>query len=98
MPAGGPVEEIRLGDVVWFPPGEKHWHGASPTTAMTHIAIQERLDGEGGRLAGARDRRPIPRVSPRLGEPEADTNIERQALKVIIVLWPWSKRDWGCLT
>ena len=43
---GGPVEEIRPGDVVWFPPGEKHWHGASPTTAMTHIAIQEALDGK----------------------------------------------------
>ena len=42
---GGPIEEIRPGDVVWFPPGEKHWHGASPTTAMTHIAIQERKDG-----------------------------------------------------
>lgn len=42
---GGPVEEIRPGDVVWFPPGEKHWHGATPTTAMTHVAIQERLDG-----------------------------------------------------
>ncbi len=42
----GPIEGIRPGDVVWFPPGEKHWHGASPTTAMTHIAIQERLDGE----------------------------------------------------
>jgi len=42
---GGPVEEIRPGDVVWFPPGEKHWHGASPDTAMTHIAIQETLDG-----------------------------------------------------
>jgi len=42
---GGPVEEIRPGDVVWFPPGEKHWHGASPDTAMTHIAIQEKLDG-----------------------------------------------------
>lgn len=42
----GPVEEIRPGDVVWFGPGEKHWHGASPTTAMTHIAIQERLDGK----------------------------------------------------
>jgi quercetin dioxygenase-like cupin family protein len=42
---GGPVEEIRPGDVVWFAPGEKHWHGASPTTAMTHIAIQEKLDG-----------------------------------------------------
>src|SRR5208282_4957340 len=43
---GGPVEEIRSGDVVWIPPGEKHWHGASPTTAMTHIAIQEALDGK----------------------------------------------------
>jgi len=43
---GGPVEEIRPGDVVWIPPGEKHWHGAAPTTAMTHIAIQERLDGK----------------------------------------------------
>jgi quercetin dioxygenase-like cupin family protein len=43
---GGPVEEIRPGDVVWFPPGEKHWHGASPTTAMTHIAIQEQLGGK----------------------------------------------------
>jgi len=42
----GPVEEIRPGDVVWFEPGEKHWHGASPTTAMTHIAIQEALDGK----------------------------------------------------
>ncbi len=42
---GGPVEEIRPGDVVWIPPGEKHWHGAAPTTAMTHIAIQEYLDG-----------------------------------------------------
>jgi quercetin dioxygenase-like cupin family protein len=43
---GGPVEEIRPGDVVWFPPSEKHWHGASPTRAMTHIAIQESLDGK----------------------------------------------------
>jgi quercetin dioxygenase-like cupin family protein len=43
---GGPIEEIRPGDVVWFPPGEKHWHGASATTAMTHIAIQEKLDGK----------------------------------------------------
>jgi Uncharacterized conserved protein, contains double-stranded beta-helix domain len=43
---GGPLEEIRPGDVVWFPPGEKHWHGASPTAAMTHIAIQEALDGK----------------------------------------------------
>jgi quercetin dioxygenase-like cupin family protein len=43
---GGPVEEIHPGDVVWFEPDEKHWHGASPTTAMTHIAIQEALDGK----------------------------------------------------
>jgi quercetin dioxygenase-like cupin family protein len=43
---GGPVEEIRPGDVVWFPAEEKHWHGASPATAMTHIAIQEGLDGK----------------------------------------------------
>ena len=43
---GGPIEEIRPGDVVWFAPGEKHWHGAAPTTAMTHIAIQEALDGK----------------------------------------------------
>jgi quercetin dioxygenase-like cupin family protein len=43
---GGPVEEIRPGDVVWFPPGEKHWHGATPTTAMTHTALQEKLDGK----------------------------------------------------
>ncbi|MBA4054681.1 MAG: cupin domain-containing protein [Marivirga sp.] len=43
---GGPVEEIRPGDVVWFPPGEKHWHGASPTMAMSHIAIQEKHDGK----------------------------------------------------
>ena len=43
---GGPVEEIRPGDVVWFAPGEKHWHGASPDTAMTHIAIHEVLDGK----------------------------------------------------
>jgi quercetin dioxygenase-like cupin family protein len=43
---GGPAEEIRAGDVVWFAPGERHWHGASPTTGMTHIAIQEQLDGK----------------------------------------------------
>ena len=42
---GGPIEEIRAGDVVWFEPGEKHWHGATATTAMTHTAIQEQLDG-----------------------------------------------------
>jgi quercetin dioxygenase-like cupin family protein len=43
---GGPVEALRPGDVVWIPPGEKHWHGAAPETAMTHIAIQEALDGK----------------------------------------------------
>jgi quercetin dioxygenase-like cupin family protein len=43
---GGPIEEIRPGDVVWIPPGEKHWHGATPATAMTHIAIQEWLNGK----------------------------------------------------
>jgi quercetin dioxygenase-like cupin family protein len=43
---GGPIEEIRLGDVIWFPPGEKHWHGATATTTVTHIAIQEKLDGK----------------------------------------------------
>ena len=43
---GGLIEEIHPGDVVWVPPGEKHWHGASPTTAMTHLAIQEQLNGK----------------------------------------------------
>src|SRR6185295_19862095 len=43
---GGPIEEIRPGDVISFPPGEKHWHGATATTAMTHVAVQERLDGK----------------------------------------------------
>ncbi len=43
---GGPIEEIRPGDIVWIPAGEKHWHGAAPTTAMTHIAIQEQLEGK----------------------------------------------------
>ena len=42
---GGPVEEIHPGDIIWFEPAERHWHGASPTTAMTHIAIAEKLDG-----------------------------------------------------
>jgi quercetin dioxygenase-like cupin family protein len=42
---GGPIREIRAGDTVWIPPGEKHWHGAGPTTAMVHIAMQEALDG-----------------------------------------------------
>ena len=44
--AGGPKETIRPGDVVWCPPGEKHWHGATPTTALTHVAIMEHLDGK----------------------------------------------------
>jgi quercetin dioxygenase-like cupin family protein len=43
---GSPIEEIRPGDVVWFAPGEKHWHGATPITALTHIAVQEALDGK----------------------------------------------------
>ena len=42
---GGSIEEVRPGDVIWFPPGLKHWHGATPTTALTHIAIQETVDG-----------------------------------------------------
>ncbi|GIK27989.1 MAG: cupin domain-containing protein [Chloroflexi bacterium] len=43
---GGPIEEIHPGDVVWIPAGEKHWHGAAPTTAVTHIAIQESVEGQ----------------------------------------------------
>jgi len=43
---GGPIEEIRPGDIVWFEPNEKHWHGASPNKAMSHIAVQEEVDGE----------------------------------------------------
>lgn len=43
---GGPIAGIRPGDVIWFPPDEKHWHGTATTTAMTHIAIQEQLDGK----------------------------------------------------
>ena len=43
---GGQIEEVRPGDIVWFPPGEKHWHGATPTTGMTHTAIQESLNGK----------------------------------------------------
>jgi quercetin dioxygenase-like cupin family protein len=42
---GGPIRELRPGDVVWIPPGEKHWHGASPTNGMTHLAMQEAQDG-----------------------------------------------------
>jgi quercetin dioxygenase-like cupin family protein len=43
---GGPIEEIRPGDIIWFEPGEKHWHGASPSNSMTHVAIAEALDGK----------------------------------------------------
>jgi quercetin dioxygenase-like cupin family protein len=43
---GGPIEEIRPGDVIWIPPGEKHWHGGTPSTAMTHLAVQEALEGK----------------------------------------------------
>jgi quercetin dioxygenase-like cupin family protein len=43
---GGSIEQVRSGDVVWFPPGEKHWHGATPEKAMRHIAIQEQQEGE----------------------------------------------------
>ena len=43
---GGGIEEVRPGDVIWFPPGEKHWHGATPTTALAHIAVQESIDGK----------------------------------------------------
>jgi quercetin dioxygenase-like cupin family protein len=55
---GDPVQEIRSGDVVWIPPGQKHWHGASPTSAMTHIAIQDAVDGNNG-LDGKSQRRAI---------------------------------------
>ena len=46
QPDAGPIEEVRPGDVVWFSPGLKHWHGATPTTALTHIAITESLNGK----------------------------------------------------
>ena len=59
---GGPIEEIRPGDVVWFPPGLKHWHGATPTTAMTHIAITGIAQRQECRLAGAGQRRAIPQM------------------------------------
>ena len=62
---GGPVEEIHPGDVVWFPPNEKHWHGATPSTALTHIAIQERKDGKMRGLDGARHRSAVQQVRER---------------------------------
>ncbi len=56
---GGPVREIRPGDVVWIPPGEKHWHGGSPTNGMIHIAMQESLDGNYATWMEHGDRRGI---------------------------------------
>ena len=56
---GGSIEEIRPGDVVWFAPGEKHWHGASPTTAMTHIRRAGAARWQSRLLAGTRHRRPV---------------------------------------
>lgn len=71
---GGAVEEIRPGDVVWFPPGERHWHGATATTAMSHIAVQERLDGRTvewlEQVSEAEYRRGQP-VTPRRAPPPA---------------------------
>ena len=57
---GGPIEEIRPGDVVWISPGEKHWHGATPATAMTHIAISGSAERQPGRLDGKGQRRAVP--------------------------------------
>jgi len=62
---GRTVEEIGPGDVVWFPPGEKHWHGASPATAMTHIAIQEALNGKVVDWMETGERRAIPQIDSR---------------------------------
>ena len=62
---GGPIEEIRPGDVIWIPPGEKHWHGAAPTTAMTHIAHPGKARWQARGLAGTRDRRTVRRTSER---------------------------------
>ena len=56
---GGPIEEMRPGDVIVIAPGEKHWHGAAPTTAMSHIAVQEALDGKKCRLAREGDGRTV---------------------------------------
>jgi hypothetical protein len=68
QPEGGPVEEIRPGDVVWSPPGERHWHGATATTGMTHIAIQEKLNGSAvdwmEKVTDKQDRRSDNRKAP----------------------------------
>ena len=76
----GPIEEIRPGDVVWFPPGEKHWHGASPTTALTHIAVQEQLDGK--------DVEWMEQVSDDQYRAEQARIEERTMPHVIVKLWP----------
>ena len=60
---GGPIEEIRAGDIVWFEPGERHWHGVSPTTAMTHIANRRDARRQSGRVDGTRHRRTIRRMT-----------------------------------
>ena len=69
---GGPIEEIRPGDVVWFSPGEKHWHGATPTTAMTHIAIQEKKDEKVVDWMEPGHRRAVSEITPR------DDHLEKQ--------------------
>ncbi|SRR6266496_4957114 len=73
---GGPKVEIRPGDVVWCPPNERHWHGATPTTAMTHIAIQEHLDGKVVEWMGKGKRRAIPSLIVE-GENENEESTQR---------------------
>ena len=70
---GKPVEEVRTGDVVWFPPGEKHWHGAAPTTAMSHVAISEPLDGKSVDWLEASQRRAIYRPAGEVASPRKTT-------------------------
>ena len=76
---GGPVEEIRPGDVIWFSPGEKHWHGASPTVAMTHIAIQESLDGKAVDWMEKVNRRPVRSLTSLKRPLRAPGNRQRRA-------------------
>ena len=75
---GGPIENIQPGDVVWFPPGEKHWHGRSPTTAMTHIAIAEVARRQGRRLDGKSQRRTIRRLSAQPNHEKTSPHRERR--------------------
>ena len=79
---GGPIEEIRPGDVVWFAPGEKHWHGAAPTTAMTHIAIQESARRQDRRLDGAGQRRAIRRLTDRRRKTMQKRKLGKSGLEV----------------